>query len=96
MLCTFIAKLYNLLSFDIIRLKVNLSFQILFLEVSRLSFLSGSIKGQEGFVKKRHGDFRSGGCCRQVLLNYFSGKNSDNMTISSTQYKVHSIALIPA
>ena len=47
----------------------NLAFdhQILFLEVSRLSFLSGSVKSQEGFVKKRHGDFRSGGWCRLLV-----------------------------
>ena len=38
--------------------------KVLFLEVSRLSFLSGSVKGQEGFIKKRHGDFRSSGWFR--------------------------------
>ena len=75
---------------DTTGLKVNLSFQILFLEVSRLSFLSGSIKSQEGFVKKRHGDFRSGGCCRRVLLNLLK---SDKRTISIPALKVHSSSL---
>ena len=42
-------------------------FQISFLYVSRLSFLTGSSKGKEGFVKKRHGDFRAGGGCRSEL-----------------------------
>ena len=50
---------------------VKFSFlQISFLEVSRLSFLSGCIKSQEGYVKKRHGDFRSGGCCKWVFSIY--------------------------
>ena len=74
-------------------LKVNLSFQILFLEVSRLSFLSGSIKSQEGFVKKRHGDFRSGGCCRQVVLKYFSFRTGKYLT--KGQFPSHNTKCTP-
>ena len=50
--------------------------------MSRLSFLTGSIKGKEGFVKKRHGDFRSGGGCRSVL----SGLSSALTIISSMRW----------
>ena len=53
--------------------------QISFLYVSRLSFLTGSSKGKEGFVKKRHGDFRAGGGCRSVVRALlFSSSDSDS------------------
>ena len=41
--------------------------QISFLDVSRLSFLSGSSTRKEGVVRKRHGDYRAVGGCRWVV-----------------------------